>query len=70
MGTANVGKFPILFHWTTAQKYEAADTEGWADLLLLAVTLIQAALKFMLSYILSMIDTYKSRRSYHNNLLR
>lgn len=43
---------------------------GQTFLLLLAVMLIQAALKFMLSYILSMIYAYKSRRSYHAKLPR
>lgn len=70
MGTANVRKFPILFHRATAQKHKAADTEDWADLLLSAVMLIQATLKSMLSYILSMIYTYKYRGNYQNNLPR
>lgn len=58
---------PNLFLWATAEEHKhAADTEGRASLLR-AVMLIQATLKFTLSYVLYVIHAYKSRRNYHNN---
>lgn len=47
------------------QHKHTADNEGRASLLW-AVMLIQATLKFTLSYVLSVIHAYKSRRNYHN----